>query len=106
MTELLQHYNIAGLIIGLCTFLVIGIFHPLVVKGEYFFGTKIWILFLLVGIVCCFFAWFVDDLFLSVILGVTGFSSFWGIGEVFEQEKRVLKGWFPRNPRRHYKSQK
>lgn len=106
MTELLQQYNIAGLIIGLCTFLVIGIFHPLVVKGEYFFGTKIWILFLLVGIVCCFFAWFVDDLFLSVILGVTGFSSFWGIGEVFEQEKRVLKGWFPRNPRRHYKSQK
>ena len=59
----------------------------------------------LAGIViglCGFLAWWVDDLFWSVILGVTGFSSFWGIGEIFEQRKRVEKGWFPRNPKRKY----
>lgn len=100
MTEFLQQYNLAGLVIGLCTFLVIGTFHPLVIKGEYYFGVRIWWLFLLVGIVCGFFAWWIDDLFWSVILGVTGFSAFWGIGEIFEQRKRVEKGWFPQNPKR------
>ncbi len=25
----------------------------------------------------------------------------WGIHEMFLQEKRVLRGWFPENPRRH-----
>lgn len=100
MTEFLQQYNLAGLVIGLCTFLVIGTFHPLVIKGEYYFGVRIWWVFLLVGIVCAFFAWWIDDLFWSVILGVTGFSAFWGIGEIFEQRKRVEKGWFPKNPKR------
>ncbi|MBQ5864199.1 MAG: DUF4491 family protein, partial [Bacteroidales bacterium] len=27
-------------------------------------------------------------------------SSFWSILEVFEQKKRVEKGWFPKNPKR------
>ena len=34
-------------------------------------------------------------------LAVAGFSSFWAIVELFEQENRVLKGWFPENPDRH-----
>ena len=84
MIEFLSQHNLLGLAIGLCTFLVIGIFHPFVIKGEYYFGVKIW--------------W----AFWSTILGVAGFSSFWGIGEVFEQKKRVEKGWFPRNPKRKY----
>ncbi|MBR1946747.1 MAG: DUF4491 family protein, partial [Bacteroidaceae bacterium] len=28
------------------------------------------------------------------------FSSFWSIGEVFAQKRRVEKGWFPANPKR------
>ena len=40
-----------GLIIGVATFFIIGLFHPLVIKGEYYFGTKFWWLFALVGIV-------------------------------------------------------
>lgn len=102
MIEFLQDNNLLGLAIGLSTFLVIGLFHPLVIKGEYHFGVKIWWAFLAVGIICCFCAWLVDNLFWSVILGVTGFSSFWGIGEIFAQRERVRKGWFPRNPRRKY----
>ena len=35
MIEFLQNYHLAGIVIGLCTFLVIGLFHPLVIKGEY-----------------------------------------------------------------------
>ena len=36
----------------------------------------------------------------SSLLGVFAFSSFWTIKEVFEQEQRVRKGWFPSNPKR------
>ena len=39
-----------GLIIGAATFLIIGLFHPLVIKGEYYFGVKIWWVFLLLGL--------------------------------------------------------
>jgi hypothetical protein len=45
----------------------------------------------------------VADIFLSSLLGVFAFSSFWSIKEIFEQEERVRKGWFPKNPRREYK---
>ena len=46
---------------------------------------------------------FVENIVLNAILGAFAFSAFWGIGELFQQEKRVQKGWFPRNPKRHYK---
>ena len=28
--------NYVGILIGLATFLIIGLFHPLVIKGEYY----------------------------------------------------------------------
>ena len=64
--------HIDGIIIGICTFLIIGFFHPIVIKAEYY----------------------------SSLLGVFAFSSFWTIKEIFDQRKRVLKGWFPMNPKR------
>jgi hypothetical protein len=42
----------------------------------------------------------VESLVVSIILGVVAFSSFWSIGEVFQQRKRVEKGWFPANPKK------
>ena len=41
-----------GIIIAISTFLVIGIFHPIVIKVEYHTGTRYWWLFLLLGIAC------------------------------------------------------
>ena len=75
----------AGLVIGFCTFLIIGIFHPLVVKGEYWFGVRVWWGFLLLGVVTAVASLSVDSLIVSVLLGVTAFSSFWSILEVFQQ---------------------
>lgn len=92
--------NFSGIIIGVATFLVIGLFHPLVIKAEYYIGVKSWWLFLLLGIVACAASLLVGNLTLSIILGVVAFSSFWSIGEVFQQKKRVEKGWFPANPNR------
>lgn len=38
--EFLSDNNLLGLAIGLSTFLIIGLFHPIVIKGEYYFGTR------------------------------------------------------------------
>lgn len=100
MTDFLQQWNLAGLLIGVCTFLIIGFFHPVVVKCEYYFGTRCWWVFLLLGIVGIIAAVWIEDVFFSSLLGVFSFSSFWTIKEIFEQKERVKKGWFPRNPHR------
>ena len=48
--DFIAQYNLTGLVIGLATFLIIGVFHPLVIKGEYHFGVRIWWAFLLMGL--------------------------------------------------------
>ena len=95
-----MEFNFSGIIIGIATFLVIGLFHPLVIKAEYYIGVKSWWLFLLLGILSVVASLLVVDLTISILLGVVAFSSFWSIGEVFAQKKRVEKGWFPKNPKR------
>lgn len=99
LTELLSQYGIAGLFIGMCTFLIIGLFHPLVIKGEYYFGEKIKWAFLAGGIIFLVLSLLSKGIVMSAILGVASFSSFWGIKEVMEQVERVRKGWFPANPK-------
>ena len=89
-----------GIIVGIATFLIIGLFHPLVIKAEYYLGTRCWWMFLLAGIIFSALSLAASNLVFSTILGVTAFSSFWSIGEVFAQKKRVEKGWFPANPKR------
>lgn len=96
MFDFIELNNLTGLVIGFFSFFVIGLFHPLVIKGEYYFGVKCWWAFLVLGIVCSILSLCCDELILSVFLGVVAFSSFWSIGEVFEQRKRVERGWFPK----------
>ena len=98
--EFLQQHNLLGLVIGISTFLIIGLFHPIVIKGEYYFGTRCWWAFLLLGIICGVLTIMVENVLFSALLGVTAFSSFWSILEIFEQQERVRKGWFPKNPKR------
>ena len=89
--EFLAQYNLTGIVIGIATFLIIGIFHPMVTKGEYYFGVKIWWLFLVMGIAAV-----AGSIAVRHIL----WSTLWSIGELFEQRERVAKGWFPKNPKR------
>ncbi|GHT73138.1 TonB-dependent receptor [Bacteroidia bacterium] len=89
-------YNLTGILTGLFTFLIIGMFHPLVIKGEYYFGVKCWWVFLLLGIGGVAAALCVRNIFLSTCCGVFAFAAFWGIGELFKQRERVQKGWFPK----------
>ena len=89
-----------GLLIGLATFLIIGVFHPLVIKGEYYFGQKCKWWFLIAGIIFLAASLVAGSLVASSLLGVTSFSCFWSIREVIDQRQRVIKGWFPMNHRR------
>lgn len=89
-----------GLIIAVSTFLIIGLFHPIVIKVEYYFGSRLWWVFLLGGIALIAGAMFVSNVVVSALLGVAGASCLWSIGEIIEQKQRVKKGWFPMNPKR------
>lgn len=100
MTELLQHYSLAGLTIGFFTFLIIGIFHPIVVKSHYYFGVGCRWWFLVAGIIAGAASVAVSDIVWSTILGVLAFTCLWSMREIVEQEQRVERGWFPANPRR------
>ena len=80
-----MNYN--GIIIGLATFLIIGLF-------------RCWWVFVLAGLLFGILSLYLDHIVWSSIAGVTAFSSFWSIHEIIEQEERVKKGWFPANPKR------
>ena len=80
--EIITELNAGGIIIGLCR------------------GTKCWWIFLLLGILGIAGSVITDNILVSTLLGVFSFSSFWTIKELFEQRERVIKGWFPMNPKR------
>lgn len=103
MTDFLTQYHLLGLAVGIVSFLTIGLFHPVVIKCEYYFGTRCWWWFLVLGIIMCGLSVAVSDVLLSALFAVIGFSSFWTIKEIFEQRERVRKGWFPANPNRKQK---
>lgn len=92
--------NFTGILIGFATFLIIGMFHPIVIKAEYYFGVRCWWIFLLLGIGALLASLFVAHDVWATLLGVFSFSCFWSILELFEQRKRVEKGWFPKNPKK------
>jgi hypothetical protein len=92
--------RIEGLIIGVIAFGVIGAFHPIVIKAEYYFTEKIWPLFLIAGILMLALSCFAHNSILSASFGVIGCTCLWSILELRHQTKRVEKGWFPKNPKR------
>ena len=92
--------NFTGIIIGLSSFLCIGLFHPVVIKAEYHFGTHCWWAFLILAMACITGSLLMAATIPSTILGVVAFSSLWSILELFKQRERVKKGWFPKNPKR------
>ncbi len=93
--------NLNGIIVGAAVFLSIGVCHPAVIKMEYHLGKQSWWIWLTAGLLVAGLSLFVQNSTVSTILGGFAFSCLWGIHEMFLQEKRVLRGWFPENPKRH-----
>lgn len=96
-------FNFEGILTALFSLFIIGIFHPIVIKGEYYFSEKIWPVFLVAGLIFCLASIFTDGL-LSVIFALIGSACLWSIKELKEQAKRVERGWFPKNEKREKKS--
>lgn len=92
--------NFSGIIIGVFAFVITGVFHPVVVKCEYYFSARVWPLFLVTGIISAVISLSVEGEIISGIFGILSFVLLWCIRELKEQEERVRKGWFPRNPNR------
>lgn len=90
--------SFSGLIVGIAAFLIIGVFHPIIIKCEYYFSDRIWPVFLITGIVTVVASCFVRQITVSAILAIFGCTCLWSIIELKKQRERVKKGWFPENP--------
>ena len=88
--EFLTEYHLLGLVIGIATFLIIGLFHPVVVKAEYYWGTGCWWIFLVFGIGGIAWSLLTDNVLIAALAGVFAFSSFWTIKELLELHVRVI----------------
>lgn len=88
--------NFNGIFIAVATFLIIGVFHPIVIKAEYHWGVKCWPVFVVIGVALLVLSLFVTNTLAASIIGVTGCSALWSVVELFQQRKRVEKGWFPK----------
>ena len=99
-----MHFNLKGIILGALSFLIIGVWHPIVIKGEYHFGRKVCMpAFAAIGVACVALSLRVKNTILNAAIALFGFSALWGINEVAEQEQRVERGWFPATPKRQGK---
>ncbi|MDR2652991.1 MAG: DUF4491 family protein [Prevotellaceae bacterium] len=80
-----------GLLIGASVFLLIGLFHPLVVKAEYYLGKKkLKRIFAIISLLSTVISLF-TGLLLSIYFGCLGFSCLWAIFEADKQEKRRIE---------------
>lgn len=96
------HLQFDGLAVGLVAFIIIGLFHPLVIKGEYYLGAHRCIpLFIMLGVLTAIASAACPHHTASAALGVVAFASFWSVKEVKQQQQRVDRGWFPLNPNHH-----
>lgn len=93
----MNKYGVAAAVI---CFGCIGLFHSIVIKAEYYFSSRCWPCFFAAGSAFLLGSLFVEPLIASIVLGVLGCSCMWSIFELKEQEKRVERGWFPKNPKR------
>ena len=67
----------SGIIIGIGTFFIIGLLHPVIIKYQYYFGIKQWWTFLVDGLICILISFFVKSIIVSALLGVLGFLLLW-----------------------------
>lgn len=80
----------AGIIVGIHTFIMIGVLHFAVVKIERVIGSHIWPWFVVLGLVFGVASVMVSDVLASALLGVSGFLLAWSGPELRKQKERVL----------------
>jgi len=89
--------NYFGPLLGLVTFLIIGLGFVWVIRGERYFGYLWWPYIMGLGLMLILGSFFIDSDWGSAVLGAFGASLVWGSTELKEQAIRAELGWFPFN---------
>jgi hypothetical protein len=89
--------NLFGILIGLVTFLIIGLGFPLVIRSERYFGYLWWPYMMGFGFLISIASLFLPTDWHSLVVGVLGATFVWGSTELKEQAVRAELGWFPFN---------
>ncbi len=92
--------NFFGLIIATYTLLAIGVGFLWVVKLEYYIGAYINKAVFIVGCAVTVLSLFVKEPMISALIGVLGGTVIWGATELKDQEERVKRGMFKKNPKK------
>ena len=65
--------NWGGILLGTASFVIIGLFHPIVIWAEYHFGKGCWPVFLAVGLLLAAASLTVSNLYAGALLGIVAF---------------------------------
>ncbi len=87
--------NYTGLILGICTLLIIGLGFVWVIKGEYYIGACMKLGVFILGVLIVAVTYFIPNFMLSALIGIVGASIVWGATEISQQTDRVKIGMFP-----------
>ena len=80
--------NLNGLLIGVSCFILIGLFHPIVIYTEYRFGKQLWPIFAVFGSTCITISFFLKYLPLCLFLV---FASFGVLKNFLNRKKEYRK---------------
>ena len=87
--EFLMENHLLGLVIGIATFLIIGLFHPVVIKAEYYWGTGCWWIFLILGVAGIIWSLCTDNVLIAA-LSVNGFRKV-GPRPIRNESQKIFK---------------
>jgi len=87
--------NWFGPSLGLAALFLIGLGFIWVIRGERYFGLPWWPYVMGLGVLLALASAFVQNDWLSALLGVAGASLAWGATEFKDQAVRAELGWYP-----------
>ena len=93
--------NFFGILLGLTTFLIIGLGFVWVIRGERYFGYLWWPYVMGFGALVVLGSLFIRSDWGSALLGAFGASLIWGATELKEQAIRAELGWFSFNGKKN-----
>jgi hypothetical protein len=92
--------NFFGLTLGIITLFIIGLGFIWVIRGERYFGYLWWPYVIGLGVLLLVVSLFIDNIWISALLGALGASLIWGATELKEQAVRAEVGWYPFNAKK------
>ncbi len=92
--------NFTGILLAVFTFFAIGLGFVWVIRLEYHVGAHVaWVVGLL-GVLMMLGSVLIPCFYGSAFLGILGGTVLWGATELPDQEVRVAKGQFKKNPKK------